>query len=347
MRPAALLLLLALPALGEVGTRSQEKRAWRGAFEVRSLSREPNDGQGREEQREKVEFVLVSSPPHARVQVPRIPFQLRKCTGSFHLRVDVTEGKGEEAIVTRGGRDGPLYPRVVGVLNPRTGFCGLQVVVTPRQLVTKATLSGIDKGRFQTFRTVLSRTFFLQGLKVEGELTKEGRLLEGERKFVDREGKHPRDVTITWRLERIDPVVAGRVVDHLGRPVPDIEVLARATIPQRVRNRLPPIVKKARTDAHGRFAMDAFWGHWSLDVVGVEREGTVFESRKLRGGVDLRFDDAPEVELTLRAYRLRALPDSRLLKGHFRGDVGAYLDYIRPRVREGRMRHALVPADAR
>jgi hypothetical protein len=347
MRLAALLVLLALPALGDAGILSREKRAWRGAFEVRSLSREPNDGKGREEQREKVEFVLISSPPIGRVQVPRVPFEVRKCTGRFHLRVDLTEGEGDKAILTRGGRDAPLYPRVAGVLNPKTGFCGLRVVVTPQRLVTQATLSGIDKGRFQTFRTVLSRTPFLRDFKVEGELTENGRLFEGERKLVDREGKHPRDVTITWRLERVDPVVAGRVVDHLGRPVPDIEVLARATNPQRVRNRLPPIIKEARTDANGRFAMDAFWSQWSLTVVGAEREGTVFESKDVEGGVHLRLEDAPEVEVTLRAYRLRALPESKLLKGHFRGHVGAYLDYIRPRVGAERMRYALVPATAR
>ncbi|MHC4933021.1 MAG: carboxypeptidase-like regulatory domain-containing protein [Planctomycetota bacterium] len=347
MRLAGLLLLLALPASGSAGILATEKRAWRGVFEVRSLSREPTDGQGREEQRERVEFLLVSTPPDARVRVPRVPFELRKGTGSFHLRVDVTEGKGKEAVLTHGQRDGPLYPRISGVLNPKTGFCGLQVVITPKELVTKATLSGIDKGRFQTFRTVLTRALFLQGLKVEGELTGDGRLFEGERKLVDREGKHPRDVTITWRMERVDPVVAGRVVDHLGRPVPDIEVLARTTNPQRVRNRMPPIVKRVQTDAHGRFAMDAFWGQWSLEVVGAERGGTVFESRTLEGGVNLRFDDAPEVEVTLRAYRLRALPDSKLLKGHFRGDVGAYLEYIRRRAADERMRRALVPASAR
>ena len=56
-------------------------------------------------------------------------------------------------------------------------------------------------------------------------------------------------------------------------------------------------------------------------------------------------DQTPDLEIRLEAFRLRDLPWAYLLRRHFQGDVRGYLEHIRARVPERRMRVALVEKD--
>ena len=56
----------------------------------------------------------------------------------------------------------------------------------------------------------------------------------------------------------------------------------------------------------------------------------------------MRFEEAPDLDLELPAYRKAALPDARLLKAYFRQDVERYFAYVRERATEARLRAALL-----
>ena len=227
-----------------------------------------------------------------------------------------------------------------GELDAGTGRYRLVVRTTPVRLVAKTTLSGIDRGSFRTFRTVTARASFLDGLELKGLAKERG----GSRTFVDKKAGLVRDVVVRWTLERVDPVLKGRVLDHLGRPVAGLRLLAKTTNPARIRQRLPPLLRKGVTDRNGRFAIDVFFAHWGLEAVGVAREGLVVEGVRHKTGIAVRFKNAPRAELTVNVYRLKALPYARLVHRYFKGDVSRYLAYVRERVDAAALDRALVRA---
>ena len=331
MRCLILILLLAAAAAPEE-VLLHEERAWRGTVEVSSVSAEPRGGRGHERQRERLEFVLLTSPPTRTVAWPRVPLRMRDGRGDFDLAIDTRRGKDGKVVITKGHRAGRLHPVVLGYVEPSRKRYVLSIRAMPNNLVAKTTLSGMGNSGFTTWRSVTARRSFLANLQVNGEVTEDGRVLTGKRVFVDKRAPLARTVEITWRIERVDPVVEGRVTDHLDRPVAGLTVLARTTNPARIRQRLPPLLRKGRTDGDGRFRIPVFWANWSVEVVGSSREGIVFTG--CRTGADVRFDDVPQVEIRIDAYDLRRLPWARLLGGHFGGDVARYLTYVRERVPE-------------
>ncbi len=330
MRCLILILLLAAAAAPE-DVLLLEKRAWRGTVEVTSVSHEPRHGRGREHQRERLEFVLLTSPPRKIVGWPRVPLTMSDGRGEFDLSIDLKEGQGEKVVLRKGRGAGRLYPHVLGYVEPSRRRYGLTIRAAPNDLVAKTTLSGMGKDGFATWRSITARRSFLTNLQVTGEVTDDGRVMTGKRTFVDKRAPLARSVEITWRIERVDPVVQGRVTDHRGRPVAGLQVFARTTNPARIRKRLPPILREGRTDDDGRFAVPVYWAHWGVEIVGRENAGTVYAGHETEAAV--RFDGVPHLDITVPAYDLRALPYRRLLRRHFQGDVGRYLQYVRERVR--------------
>ncbi|MHC4135049.1 MAG: hypothetical protein ACYTDU_19550 [Planctomycetota bacterium] len=334
-----LILILALAAGAAPGdVLLLEERAWKGVVSVSSVSSEPQDGRGRERQRERLEFVLLTAPPKRAVAWPRVPLRMRDGRGDFDLAIDTREGENEKVVIRKGRAAGRLHPHVLGYVEPSRRRYRLTIRAVPNNLVAKTTLSGVGKSGFATWRSVTARRSFLANLQVKGEVTEEGRVLTGKRAFVDKRTALARTVEITWRVERVDPVVEGRVTDHLGRPAAGLSVLARTTNPARIRQRMPPLLRKGRTDDDGHFRIPVFWAHWGVEVVGRQHEGTVFAGHRTDAAV--RFDDVPRLEIRVDAYDLRALPYARLLDGHFQGDVGRYLAYLRERVPEAALEQA-------
>lgn len=336
----ALLLLAALAAGADPTAPIYDLRAWKGTVTVRSLSRESAYSKGREAQEERVEFVVVTKPPSKRL--PAMEFEPRSVAGSWSLIVDRSDRTGGQAVRKKGEGSGRLHARVRGIVDPRTGKYVLRVDVSPKKLVVKTTLSGFENKRFRTFRTVMSRRPFLVDFRAEGTVEEDGRLLRGERKFVDRNHRLSRDVVIRWEVRRIDPIVAGRVRDHLGRPAAGMKVIARHTTGARAARGLPRITKEAVTDGAGRFSIAAFHGWWSLRVVGHEKSGVLFAGRRVKELVELKEAESPEFDVEVKAYALRLLPTPQLLHRHFRGDVDGYVAYISARVRGGDLNRALV-----
>ncbi|MHC4818194.1 MAG: carboxypeptidase-like regulatory domain-containing protein, partial [Planctomycetota bacterium] len=322
MRCLILILLLAAAAAPEE-VLLLEKRAWKGTVEVTSVSSEPQGGRGHERQRERLEFVLLTAPPKKSVAWPRVPLRMRDGRGEFDLTIDMREGEGERVVIRKGRGAGLLHPHILGFVEPSRRRYGLKIRAAPNDLVAKTTLSGMGKDGFATWRSITARRSFLANLQVTGEVTADGRMLSGKRAFVDNRAPLARTVEITWRIERVDPVVRGRVTDHRGRPVAGVAVLARTTNPVRIRGRLPPFLREGRTDADGRFSIPVFWAHWGVEVVGQLQAGTVFQGHKTDAAV--RFDGVPHLDVSVAAYDLRAMPYARLLKRHFQGDVGRYL----------------------
>ena len=329
MRCLILILLLAAEAAPEE-VLLLEERAWKGTVSVSSVSSEPRQGRGRELQTERLEFVLLTAPPKKAIAWPRVPLRMRGGRGEFDLAIDMREGEREKVVVRKGHGAGSLHPVVRGYVEPSRRRYALTIRAMPHNLVAKTTLSGVGKSGFATWRSITSRRSFLANLEVSGEVTEGGRVLTGKRAFVDKRTHLARAVEITWRIERVDPVVEGRVTDHLGRPLADVSVLARTTNPARIRKRLPPLLRRGKSDGDGRFRIPAFWAHWGVEAIGTQRGGVVFEG--VRTDAPVRFDDVPQVEIRVVAYDLRALPYARLLGGHFQGDVARYLAYVRERV---------------
>ena len=73
----------------------------------------------------------------------------------------------------------------------------------------------------------------------------------------------------------------------------------------------------------------------------------LFAGREVKEPVELKQEESPESRIEVPAYTLRALPTPQLLHRHFRGDVDAYLAYIRPRARHGEMERARVRSKSR
>jgi len=343
-------LVLILPLLGAPALADDvvlhEQRVWKGVVDVTSKSREPTVGEGCEQQRERIEFVLLTQPPRMSVMAARLPMKMRESSGSWELSVDRTEGEGLKAVKKKGWGEGRLHPRVIGYIEPTTGRYRLRLACEPKQLVAKTSMAGLVRGQPATWRSVTARRPFLSTFDVGGELTEEGRVLAGEQSFIDKRVGLARKVEIRWRVERVDPVVAGCVFDHLDRPVVGLKVVAHTTNPNRMRRRLPPIVREGTTDAEGRFRIGVYWAHWSVAIAGAVRDGVVFTGHQVKGGTYVRFDDVESLDVRVKAYNLRALPRSRLLAGHFQGNVLEYLAYIEERASKRRLDAALVAPPA-
>jgi hypothetical protein len=143
---------------------------------------------------------------------------------------------------------------------------------------------------------------------------------------VDRHGKYPRTVTVSWKLVRLDPEVRGRVLDQNGRPAPNMTVYARTWAAGRM------LAHTAVTDADGRFAIPAHFATWGVHVTGREENGIVTSGVNIADATAIKFDSVPEVGVRVKRYRLVRLPRYRLLATHFRGDVDRFLDYLAKRV---------------
>jgi len=335
-------LLLLAPARAGEDPALSGARVWKGFIEVAAVSSEPPDGRGREIQKERIDFVLLTEPPKQSVAWPRLPMLMREGFGSYELSIDFKTGQDAEAIVKQGEGQGKLYPRVQGFVEPTQNRYKIVAAVTPGELVARSSIAGMWEGKPTAWRTVLQRTPFLGAFEAEGELDEQGRVLRGTRSFLDRRQTLDRQVDITWRIERIDPVVKGRIVDQHERAVPGMKVFARHTNPERRRNRLPPLWREGESDVEGRFRLECFWAPWTVEVVGLEREGIVYEGRVVPGDVQLRLDDVPDLVIQVKAYDLARLPRPELLRRHFQGDVGRYLAWLRERVSEEVLARALI-----
>jgi len=125
-----------------------------------------------------------------------------------------------------------------------------------------------------------------------------------------------------------------------------MKVQARHRTAEQIRKRLPPLLREGKTDAEGRFRIDAFHGPWIVQLVGEEREGLVLAGRVVEGVTEIRFDDVPNPDLRIEIYRLDLLPQPHLLRRHFQGDADAYLAHIRERVPAEVFERALVEAES-
>jgi len=344
VRCLVLILLLGLAA-GEDAPASVdpslvEVRAWKGVIEAKGRNVGKEITRGEEAQSERIEFLLVTEPPKKSIAWPRLPFRMREAKGTFTLSADVTEGEGVGAITTVGSTDGDLYPTVEGYVEPTTGKYALKVGVTPATLACVGSVTAIVDGKLVHYRTAGQRAAFLSGFGMEGDVGEEGRVIRGSKTVTDRRGGVTREAEVTWRIERLDPAVRGCVRDHLGRPIEGLKVLARCR-----RAGLPLLVREAKTDAEGRFRIEAFQSGWMVQVYGEEREGRVIAGIALADLVQVRFDDVPDLDIRTQIYRLERLPQARLLRGHFQGDADAFLEYTRPRVPAAVLERALEEAE--
>jgi hypothetical protein len=341
-RALTLLILVATPVgADEPPLLMRESRAWKGIVEVSARPREFPNIKGGSTQTERIEFIVVTEPPKKTVSVPRLDFSPRETTGRYGIEVDLQEGKGDRARKTTGSGGGGLFPKVKGYVLPTRNHCAFEVTVSPDRLTARTTMVGVHRGKLATFRSVKSARPFLQRFKASGKLEDDGRRAGGSEKFIDRSGRYPRDVTVRWSLERIDPVIEGAITDSAGEPVEGVRILARSTNPYRLKHKLPPFLKEAETDAKGRFHIDVWTASWNLEVLGMERDGVIYSPADLFR-VRIDFTETPDLDIRLDAYRLREMPWPHLLHRHFQGDVRGYLEYVRARVPERRMKVALV-----
>jgi hypothetical protein len=343
---ALILLLLAAAPTGaeEPPLLMRESRAWKGIVEVRARPKAFPGIEGGTTQTERIEFVVVTDPPKKIINVPRLDFRPREMSGEFKIDVDLKEGSGDRARKTSGQGGGGLFPKVRGYVLPSRDHCAFEVSVSPSRLTARTTMVGIHRGKLSTFRSVATSRPFLQRFKAAGRLEEGGRRASGSESFIERSGRYPRVVTVSWSLERIDPVIEGTVTDSAGKAVAGVKVLARSTNAYRIQNKMPPFLKEAETDDRGRFRIDAWTASWNLEVLGLEREGVVYSPADLFD-VKIGFTETPDLEIRLEAFRLRDLPWAYLLRRHFQGDVRGFLEHIRARVPERRMRVAMVLKD--
>jgi hypothetical protein len=151
-------------------------------------------------------------------------------------------------------------------------------------------------------------------------------VIEGKRTLVDRRGGAVREAEVTWwsasmrrARSRRGPSAPGRGMKVPARHVDAERIWAAAAL------------REGKTDAEGRFRIEAFHGAWTVQLVGEEREGLVLAGRVVEGVTQIRFDDVPNPDLKIEIYRLDLLPQPHLLGRHFQGDADAYLAHIRER----------------
>jgi len=310
-----------------------EERVWRGVVEART----EGDGEVHEE---RVEFSLVTRPPKRTVVAARLPFLMRGGRGSYSFEL---KRKDDDGVFKKGRGGGRLHPRVGGWVQP-DGRYSVELTVQPKRAIARTTMAGMWEGRYRTWRTLTVRPCLLIDQTFEGKAKggKDGDAfrLAGEHTFLQK-GVTTRKVTVTWRIERIDPVLRGLVTDHHGTPVAGLTVIATTTNPARARRGLPPLRREGKTNETGRFALPAFHAPWTVRVRGELKERIVYAPA--RRGVELTPEASPSVRFELPAYALARLPRPRLLLRHFQRDVHAYLDYMKVRVTQRRLEAALAP----
>ncbi|MHC4938166.1 MAG: carboxypeptidase-like regulatory domain-containing protein [Planctomycetota bacterium] len=325
-----LVFLLATPVLADELLLA-EVRAWKGEVVVESRSDPGKAGSGAELQLEKASFIALTDPRQTMGARERLRLNLRRMEGSWKLSLDLKEHKAGGDLVTRGEGKGALHFALNGYLDPVSGKVRFKTGAEPSRFVVRTTLSGVDAKGFAAFRTVASRRSFLSALNEWGQLSEDRRTAKGERTYVDRRGKFPRTVKLSWKLERLDPEVKGRVLDQNGEPVVGATVIARTWGGGRMLGR------NATTDAEGRFRIPAHFASWGVQVIGREEDGLVTSGVAKADAAVVKFDEVPDVEIRVKRYKLIWLPKHELLATHFQGDVDKFLDYLSRRVDPRRM----------
>ncbi|MEE8104786.1 MAG: carboxypeptidase-like regulatory domain-containing protein [Planctomycetota bacterium] len=310
----------------------QQARAWRGKIEVRVTSDEPARGSGRETQVEIAEFTLVTKPGEWAVRHPRLRMSLIHMQASFEWRIQQKqEADGVDGMAAiKGGMKRRMHVAVDGWVDPVHGRYALRARVSPSEFAIRVTRSGVVGGRLEIFRTVLTRQAQMGRFSEVGTLDDDGRGVTGSRSFVQYVSCRDRTVYITWSLERLDPVVRGRVVDTDGRPVKGVAV--RATAP----GGRGMMVRSGETDDDGQFEIPCVTGFWRVFTIGRREEhkdGAMLLAGTHLDPVSVQFDDVPTLDVTVTRYRLRKLPRPDLLR-RFAGDVDKYLAHLRERAPE-------------
>ncbi|MDH3592242.1 MAG: DUF4198 domain-containing protein, partial [Planctomycetota bacterium] len=131
-------------------------------------------------------------------------------------------------------------------------------------------------------------------------------------------------------------------VDHLGRPLAGVEVLARYQNAARIRQRLPPLLRKAKTDADGRFTIPAHIGFWRVQVLGRFENGALTAGRILSDGATLTREGSPDLAVQLEVYELKKLPRPLLYLKQFQRDGVRYLEHLRKHYSKARLAAALL-----
>ena len=268
----------------------------------------------------------------------RVLMSLTHASGSWKIKTSLRE-PGTQAgdyKSTKGAGGGRLFPRVVsGRVDLATGACTVRVQCTPGILHVPVNFTGIDRGQMRNFRHVEKRKSYVQHFKMEGKLEAGGTLLRGGRKFKDRSYRLARDVTVTWELQRIDPLVHGTVKDQSGRRLVGVLVKARTTNPARVKQKLPPIWKDGRTDRNGDFRIEAEPATWFLSVPAALHDSSegvlVIGEQIVADGAQVTAEKMPDVDIEVVTYVLAKLPEHGLLHSRFDGDVRSFLSYIEAR----------------
>ena len=215
-----------------------------------------------------------------------------------------------------------------GWIDPENGRYALRARVVPGTYAVHASRSGIVGGRLETYRTVLTRHALLGRFSEIGELDKDRRGVTGTRSFVQEVRGPDRNVTINWSLERMDPVVRGRVVDGGGKPVKG--VLVRATAPGGGRM----MVRSGESGDDGNFEIPCVTGFWRVFTNSLrenDKEGVVLVAASSLDPVGIKFAEVPTLEVTVTRYRLAKLPLPHLLRRRFSNDVDKYLAHLRKR----------------
>lgn len=332
-----LVLLLAAPCIAEEPSRSRpsqsrgvvlsEPRGWTGELVIERSTKG-------EVHREVAKFILLTDP--ARTSGSRARLKLRQYSVScdWSLRFDRRESQGAGDLITKGGGSGTMLVAVRGLIDTTTGKVYLKVSTSRRRLLAKTMLSGIDSKGFAAHQTVASRSPLLTSRTVNGKLSADGRAVVGDNPSAVVRGERPHTLTIRWSLRRMDPDVRGRVSDQHGAPVANVEVLARTM------GREGMLIHKGKSDAEGHFSIPAGFGPWGVQVLGRHENGMVSGGWSRVNAVDLKLVKESSLDVRVERYRLKKLPESRLLNSYFDGNVDAYLSYLSERVSAARLRAA-------
>jgi len=296
---------------------------------MRSSTDEPVGGSGGETQVEIAEFTLVTEPGVWAGRHPRLKVRLIHMQATFESRIDQKQQADsvDGLAAIKGSMKRRMHVEVDGWIDPANGRYALRARVTPAEFAIRVTRSAIVGGRLQTFRTVRRRRALMGKFSEVGTLRDDGRGVTGSRSFVQEARGPDRNVTVTWSLERLDPVIRGQVVDRAGRPVKGVAV--RATAP----GGGGMMVRSAETDSQGQFEIPCITGFWRVFTIGQvvrHEEGPILVAGTQLESVHIQFDDVPTLDMTITRYRLLALPRPDLLR-RFSGDVDKYLAHLRKR----------------